>query len=111
MVMTGALDDLWHALLLVSCVLCCAAVYGTWRFGASRKEWGSFSESLFTELALLLNADLSAFADVDGADGQALQLFVVLFIVVVNLLIMNFILAIIVEAYMSVRQVAVSEDC
>ena len=104
-VCTGALDDLWHALLLVSAVLCCAAVYGTWRFGTSREEWGSFGVSLYTEVVLLFTADLSAYAGVEGGDGLTLQLFVVLFVLVVNLLIMNFVLAIIVEAYMSVRQV------
>jgi hypothetical protein len=80
--------------------MCSFAGIGTWRFGSERQEFGTFEKSMQTEFMMMLGEFL-----VDWTDDTDLQAFVVLYLMIMFLLVLNFLLAIIVEAYMGVRQI------
>jgi hypothetical protein len=101
-----AIDDLWHTSILIVLILGCFAAIGTWRFGSFRKEFASISDSLTTELSMMFSAN---FFDRWDASLE-LQVYTVLFLVIVFLLILNFLLAIIVDAFMDIRKHNVELD-
>ena len=92
----NAADDLWHTALLTAMLMLCFAGIGTWRFGSFMEEFSSFERSLQTQFQMLFgefpydwhnNAHLP----------RELQAFTVLYLMVLFLLMLNFLLAIIVE--------------
>lgn len=102
-ILTGSVavsvDDFMHFFALFMAVLCSFAGIGFWRFGPVRDDFGTFGETLFTCLSMMMGSLP------DGWDRSAeLTLFVLIYLVIVFFLVQNFLLAIIVEAYMTVRQ-------
>ena len=95
-----AIDDLWHTSILIVLILGCFAAIGTWRFGSFRQEFATISDSLTTELSMMFSAN---FFDRWDASLE-LQVYTVLFLVIVFLLILTFLLAIIVDAFMDIRK-------
>lgn len=64
---------------------------GTWRFGGEIEVFGSFERSMQTEFMLMLGD----FASIDDwYQNTDLQAFVVLYLMVMFLLVLNFLLAI-----------------
>ncbi|KAK3283522.1 hypothetical protein CYMTET_8782 [Cymbomonas tetramitiformis] len=94
-----ALDDLFHTCILVAMLIFGFARVANWRFGHEREEFATFTTSMET----LLEMALGNFV-VGWSENQELAIFTVLFCIVMFILILNFILAIIVEAYMQVRR-------
>ncbi|EKX42859.1 hypothetical protein GUITHDRAFT_140993 [Guillardia theta CCMP2712] len=93
-----ALDDLWHAALLTGVLMMCFAGIATWKFGNTRDDFGTFEVALQTEFEMLFGQ-----FPADWTSTREMQLFTVLYTLIVFLLILNFLLAIIVEAYMGLR--------
>ena len=87
--------------------MCCFAGIATWRFGPYLKEFSSFEKTMQTQFIMMLGS-IDYFNWGENSEMPRalteLKFFVILFIVVVFFLILNFVLAIIVEAYIKVRQ-------
>jgi hypothetical protein len=101
--LTHAWDDLWHTAILTCLLMLCFAGIGTWRFGNTLEGFGSFERTLQTEFEMLFGGFPEAWSN-DPQLPRELQAFVVLYLMVLFLLVLNFLLAIIVEAYMKVRE-------
>jgi len=99
----NAADDLWHTALLTCLLMLCFAGIGTWRFGNTMEEFKSFEQTLQTEFQMLFGEFIDNWAN-DPQLPRELQAFVVLYLMVNFLLVLNFLLAIIVEAYTKVRE-------
>eukprot|EP00281_Chroomonas_sp_CCMP1168_P016014 CAMPEP_0206220982 /NCGR_PEP_ID=MMETSP0047_2-20121206/5167_1 /ASSEMBLY_ACC=CAM_ASM_000192 /TAXON_ID=195065 /ORGANISM="Chroomonas mesostigmatica_cf, Strain CCMP1168" /LENGTH=1725 /DNA_ID=CAMNT_0053643677 /DNA_START=282 /DNA_END=5460 /DNA_ORIENTATION=+ len=97
--LANAADDLWHATLLILMLMGCFAGIGTWRFGSHRDDFESFEAAMQTEFIMFFGEFPEAWQD-----GWDLQAFVVLYFCICFLFVQNFLLAIVVEAYMNVRQ-------
>jgi hypothetical protein len=109
--LTGALyhafDDLWHTAILTCALMCCFGGIAAWRFGSYLEEFATFEQTLITEFMML-------FGTVDyfnwGTNpqmpraGMEMKFWAVLYLLVIFLLVLNFILAIVVDAYMKVRE-------
>ena len=100
--LANAADDLWHTAILTSVLMLCFAGIGQWRFGNTREDFGDFETALRTEFQMLFGEFPEGWGD-DPALQRELQVFVVLYLLVLFLLVLNFLLAIIVEAYMKLR--------
>jgi len=87
-----AMDDFWHSALLIGLIMCSFSGIGTWRFGAEREEFASFLTTMQTLFMMMLGEFLP-----DWTERYDLQAFVVLFLLIMFLLVLNFLLAIIVE--------------
>jgi hypothetical protein len=97
--LSRAADDLWHTCLLIVLVLCCFSAVGTWRFGSTQKQFGSFSATLRTELKMMIEGSFF-----EGWDETLeLQIFTILYLATVNILVLNFLLAVVVNSYMDIR--------
>jgi len=89
-----------HALLVALIVMSSFAGIGLWRFGNSIAEFSTFSEAMAAELSLLFNPNL-----VEGWQDQfELTVFSIFLLFAMVLVVLNFLLAIIVESYMQVRK-------
>ena len=96
--LANAIDDLWHTALLTCLLMLCFAGIGTWRFGGEYENYANFERTLQTEFEMLFGG----FQD-GWTDSWEMRLFTVLYLLVLFLLVLNFLLAIIVEAYMALR--------
>jgi hypothetical protein len=95
-----AIDELWHTLILIVLIIGCFAAVGTWRFGSFRQEFATMSDTISSVLAMMFSANFF-----DRWDSTLeLQVYTVLFLSIVYLLILNFLLAIIVDAFMDTRK-------
>lgn len=94
-----AADDLWHTAILIVMIMVSFAGIATWRFGNQYTDFGSFEKSMQTEFRLMFGEFLLYWGE-----SRELQAFVVLYYMVMFLLILNFLLAVIVEAYLKVRR-------
>jgi hypothetical protein len=102
-----ALDDLWHTAILTCTLMCCFGGIAAWRFGSYLEEFATFEQTLITEFMML-------FGTVDyfnwGTNPQMpragieMKFWAVLYLLVIFLLVLNFILAIVVDAYGKVRE-------
>ncbi len=99
-----AADDFMHTALLIILIMGCFAGIGTWRFGGYRPEFATWEVTMQTQFMWMIGA-----VGENWADNTDLQAFTVLFLMVMFLLVLNFVLAIIVEAYMGVRKA--NEEC
>jgi hypothetical protein len=99
-----AADDFMHTALLIILIMGCFAGIGTWRFGGYRPEFATWEVTMQTQFLWMIGA-----VGENWADNTDLQAFTVLFLMVMFLLVLNFVLAIIVEAYMGVRKA--NEEC
>ena len=101
-----ALDDLWHASLLILLLMTSFAGIATWRFGTIREDFASLEESLITNFMMMFGNfpdDWNGVAFKTPLTGE-LMVYVILYFIVVFLLMQNFLLAIVVEAYMAVAE-------
>lgn len=94
-----AMDDFWHSALLIVLMMSSFALIGTWRFGDELEEFGDFERSMQTEVELMFGEFIDTWRE-----NRELQAFVMLYYMVMFMLVLNFLLAIIVEAYMGVRK-------
>mmetsp|Transcript_27352 Transcript_27352/g.42741 ORF Transcript_27352/g.42741 Transcript_27352/m.42741 type:complete len:517 (-) Transcript_27352:332-1882(-) len=93
-----ATDDLWHAILLVFLLMGCFAGIASWRFGSERHEFMTFGASMNMQFMMMFgefpnNWDMN----------YEMQFYTFAYFIILFLLVQNFLLAIIVEAYMQVR--------
>jgi len=94
-----AADDMWHTAILVGLISICFAVIGTWRFGTYRADFVTLKQTMQTQFLMLFGG----FQD-NWAETIEMIVYTVTYMLVQFILILNFILAIIVEAYMQVRK-------
>ena len=94
-----SMDDMWHSCILVVLLMGCFAGVATWRFGSYREEFADFERTMQMQFEMLFGE----FPD-DWNESRDMQAYTVLYIMIMFLLIQNFLLAIIVEAYMKVRE-------
>lgn len=94
----AGLDDIWHYAILFLLVFCFASMVATWSFG-TRAEFEDLETSMQTQFNMLLG-NLPPKYDED----PLLIIYISLSIVVQFFLMLNFLLAIIIENYMKVRQ-------
>jgi hypothetical protein len=99
----NALDDLWHTAVLTVLLMLLFAGLGNWRFGDRLEQFETVESTLLLEWEMLFGV-LPTNWGYDKQLKEELQLWTVLYLMVVFLLILNFLLAIIVEAYMKVRE-------
>ena len=91
-------DDMWHTTILVALLMACFGGIANWKFGAMRSEYVSFSQTIQTFVEMWFGGSFN-----DGwTDDSALAVLNILFLVVLFLLVLNFLLAIIVDAYTKV---------
>jgi len=96
---TKAWDDLWHAALLIVMLMGVFAGIATWRFGSEREDFSDFERSMQTQFEMTFGE----FPD-DWSSTRDLQVYTVFYFMLVFLLVQNFLLAVVVEAYMAVRK-------
>ena len=101
-----ALDDLFHASLLILLLMCTFAAIATWRFGTERADFATFEVSLLSNFMMMFGNFPEDWAGMEFATPLRTELivYVVLYFLVVFLLMQNFLLAIVVEAYMQVAE-------
>jgi len=97
--LSNALDDLFHTAFLTCALMLCFAGIGTWRFGSTYDAYSDFETTLQTQFELLFGE----FQD-GWTDSREMAAFNVIYLMVLFLLVLNFLLAIIIEAYMKLRQ-------
>uniref|UniRef100_A0A7S0VMJ9 Polycystin cation channel PKD1/PKD2 domain-containing protein n=1 Tax=Hemiselmis tepida TaxID=464990 RepID=A0A7S0VMJ9_9CRYP len=96
-----AIDDFWHSFLLIMLIMGSFAGIGTWRFGAEKPAFSTWEKTMQTQFMMMLGE----FGSIDDwGDSIELSSFVVLYLLVMFLIVLNFLLAIIVEAYMGIRR-------
>ena len=95
-----AMDDLWHTTMHIFLVLGLFAAVGTWRFGSTRKEFATITESLSTQLNMMFSG---GFVE-NWNESLDLQVFTLLFLIMVVLLILNFLLANIVGSFSVIQK-------
>ena len=100
----NALDDLWHTAVLTVLLMLLFAGLGNWRFGDRLEQFETVESTMLLEWEMIFGVLLPTNWGDDKQLKEELQLWTVLYLMVVVLLILNFLLAIIVEAYMKVRE-------
>lgn len=95
---TESMDDMWHTFILVIITFSFFAGFGTVAFGSYRNDYSNFGTAMQTQFGMMFGA----FPD-DWGHSAMMIAYTISFMVVIVLLILNFILATIVEAYMKVR--------
>jgi len=98
--------DLWHTAILTISIMSCFAGVATWRFGPYLEEFSSFKRTLQTEFIMLFGSIEYVHWTSPGHPKMPraeleLQVFVSLYLMVTFLLVLNFVLAVIVEAYVN----------
>ena len=83
----------------------CFGGIATWRFGTKLAEFGTYDRALQTEFEMLFGS-----FPANWNQNQDLRVFVVLYLLILFVLVLNFLLAIIVEAYMRVREGIESQE-
>jgi hypothetical protein len=94
-----AAGHLLHAMIVALAVMCSFAAIGSWRFGIQRNDFTTFGSALSSEVRLFFSPDPF---DKWHTDPDLL-LYTLLLLFMMSLLVLNFVLAIIVESYMQVR--------
>ena len=94
---SNGLDDLWHATLIILVLMACFACVGTWRFASEYEQFTTFSRSFLAEFEMLFGN----FPE-NWQNNSEMMLFVILYFIFLFLLVQNFLLAIIVNAYTQV---------
>ena len=94
-----ALQDLWHFGLLLVMVLFFFSLTACWMFAGEYEKYGDLKSAMQTQFALLMRGDVP-----EGYEqNPALVVIIVLTAVLIFFLMLNFLLAIVVESYMAVR--------
>jgi len=94
-----AAGHLMHALIVALAVMFSFAAIGEWRFGIQRNDFTTFGGALSSEVRLFFSPDPFDNWHTD----PDLLLYTLLLLFMMSLLVLNFVLAIIVESYMQVR--------
>eukprot|EP00282_Hemiselmis_andersenii_P039355 CAMPEP_0169429860 /NCGR_PEP_ID=MMETSP1042-20121227/2089_1 /TAXON_ID=464988 /ORGANISM="Hemiselmis andersenii, Strain CCMP1180" /LENGTH=1492 /DNA_ID=CAMNT_0009540133 /DNA_START=27 /DNA_END=4505 /DNA_ORIENTATION=+ len=97
--LTAAADDLFHATILIVVLLSCFAGIGTWAFGATREDFGDFDKTMQTQFLMMFGN----FPE-DWTESQQMMVYTTLYLIFIFILLQNFLLAIIVESYMGIRE-------
>lgn len=93
-----SMDDLWHFGILAAIIFVFFATTGWWTFGGDRDDFRTGTETMTTQLNIILGT-LPENYNLDFR----LSVYVMLTTAVFFLLMLNFLLAIVVEGYMKVR--------
>ncbi|GJP56726.1 hypothetical protein CLOM_g15778 [Closterium sp. NIES-68] len=101
-----ALPSLLHFFLLAFIVFFCFSLYGYLVFGGKMEQFSTLPESLFTCFLIILNENATAyfFERMHGWDLVAGMLFFVAFILLLVFILFNFLIAIIVDAFMTIKE-------
>ena len=94
-----AAGHLMHAMLVALAVMCSFATIGEWRFGIQRDDFTTFGDALSSEVKLFFSPDPFD----EWHKDPELLVYTLLLLFMMSLLVLNFVLAIIVESYMQVR--------
>jgi cytochrome b561 len=95
-----AIQDLWHFGLLLVLVFLFFAMTACWMFADQYEEYEDLGAALITQFALMVRGDTPN----DFEKNPALIFHIVFSTVLVYFIMLNFLLAIVVEAYMAVRR-------
>ncbi|CAI5971213.1 unnamed protein product, partial [Closterium sp. NIES-64] len=100
-----ATPSLLHFFLLSFAVFFCFSMYAYLVFGGALEQFSTVLTSMFSCFLLLLNDNSSAyfFQRLESWDLIAAMLFFLMFIVLMVFILLNFLIAIIVDAFMSVK--------
>ncbi|CAI5983999.1 unnamed protein product, partial [Closterium sp. NIES-65] len=100
-----AMPSLLHFFLLTFIVFFCFALYGYLVFGGKMEQFATLPEALFTCFLIILNENATAyfFAHMHGWDLVAGMLFFIAFILLLVFILFNFLIAIIVDAFMTIK--------
>lgn len=101
----AGLDDLKHFGIVFLIIYVCFALLATWTFGAAREEFGTIESSLLAQLDLMLGGLPDGWAE----ESWQMILYVICNLIVIFFLLLNFLLSIIVDAYMVYKE-KVKED-
>ena len=102
----NAADDLFHTALLTCTLMLCFAGIGNWRFGNRLKDFATVESALQLEFNMMVGGNFPENWASDTQLAREVQTWTVVYLMVLFLLVLNFLLAIIVEAYMKVREKA-----
>jgi len=94
-----SLDDLWHTAMLVVTTMCFFASIGVWLFGEERDEFANFETAMQTLFEMMIMNELP----VNWGSSTNLVLYSVTYSLVIGMIVLNFLLAIVVDSYMKVR--------
>ena len=95
-----AAGHMLHALLVAAFVMCSFAAIGVWRFGSKLHDFSTFQNAMAFEMTMLFAPDPIT----NWHESFELAVFTLLLLFTMVLLVLNFLLAIIVESYMQVRK-------
>ncbi|CAI5462639.1 unnamed protein product, partial [Closterium sp. Yama58-4] len=100
-----AMPSLLHFFLLTFIVFFCFALYGYLVFGGKMEQFATLPDALFTCFLIILNENATAyfFAHMHGWDLVAGMLFFIAFILLLVFILFNFLIAIIVDAFMTIK--------
>ncbi|CAI5506833.1 unnamed protein product, partial [Closterium sp. Naga37s-1] len=100
-----AMPSLLHFFLLTFIVFFCFALYGYLVFGGKMEQFATLPEALFTCFLIILNENATAyfFAHMHGWDLVAGMLFFIAFILLLVFILFNFLIAIIVDSFMTIK--------
>jgi len=102
---TGALNNLMHFMLLFIILFLMLAFMAHWMLGEYIKEFGTFGTTILSQMQMFFGEFIKA-EDTDELHGVMLLMYWVYawtFIVIVVLLLLNFLLAIVVDAFVEVK--------
>ena len=94
-----AAGHLMHATIVALAVMCSFAAIGEWRFGIQRNDFTTFGAALSSVVRLFFSPDPFD----EWHTEPNLLMYTLLLLFMMSLLVLNFVLAIIVESYMQVR--------
>ncbi|CAI5484977.1 unnamed protein product, partial [Closterium sp. Yama58-4] len=101
-----AMPPLLHFFLLAFVVFFCFSLYGYLVFGAKMEQFATLPDALFACFLIILNENATAyfFAHMHGWDLVAGMLFFIAFILLLVFILFNFLIAIIVDAFMTIKE-------
>jgi len=99
------IDDIIHFAILFLIVFVTFAMTGTWAFGQDREDFVTFQTGMTSQFELL-NGDFPE----DWTDDNKMIVYVVLSYVVQTTLMLNFMLAIVVDSYAKVKEELETKD-
>ena len=98
--LSRAADDIWHTALLVGVTQLFFGALATWQFGSTRDEFCTFGTTMSTQLLIMFGIDLPE----NWTESLDIACYTLVFLAIMHVLVLNFVLALIVEAYLKVRE-------
>ncbi|CAI7737974.1 unnamed protein product [Closterium sp. NIES-54] len=101
-----AMPPLLHFFLLAFVVFFCFSLYGYLVFGGKMEQFATLPDALFACFLIILNENATAyfFVHMHGWDLVAGMLFFIAFILLLVFILFNFLIAIIVDAFMTIKE-------